>query len=65
MDLILWAIVAAFIAWELYAHFVARNRSAHTLSNRIHWLERRHGWTRVPVAIACVLLLTHLVFSVP
>lgn len=65
-DIPLWVIVAAFIGWELYAHFIGKNRSAHTLSNRIWELYRRYGnGPRALVALAVALLFTHLVFQVP
>lgn len=64
-DLGLWLILAAFVAWEAFAHFVARNRGAHTLSNRVWALERRHPWTRLLVALAMVVATTHLVLQVP
>ncbi len=60
MDVILWLIVAAFILWELYAHFIGKNKSAHTLSNRIWALEKRWPKTRVLTVLACVLLILHL-----
>ena len=60
MDIILWVIVAAFIIWEFYAHVIAKNRKAHTLSNRIWWLEQRYPKTRALVALACLLLALHL-----
>jgi hypothetical protein len=47
-DLVLYAIIALFVAWELVAHFVYKNVFGHTLSNRILWLEERGG---VPVRI--------------
>ena len=59
-DLPLWIIVGAFIAWELYAHVIAKNRRSHTLSNRIWALEQRHPKSRAIVLIACVLLAAHL-----
>ena len=61
MDLILWAIVAVFVAWELYAHFVAKNKSAHTLSNRIRALEKRYPKTRVLTAVVLLVLALHLI----
>ena len=61
MDLILWAIVAAFVAWELYAHFVARNKAAHTLSNRIQALEKLYPKTRVLTAVVLLVLALHLI----
>jgi len=60
MDWILVAIILAFVAWELYAYFVARNRSAHTLSNRIWWLQKRHPKLRVVTVLVLVVLLLHL-----
>ena len=60
MDIVLWAIVAAFAVWEVVAHFVFRNRGAHTLSNRIWALEKRYPKTRAATALACLLLALHL-----
>lgn len=60
LDVILWAICAAFVAWELFARFVARNRYAHTLSNRIWALEKRHPKTRVATAVVLLVLALHL-----
>lgn len=60
MDNILWAIVAAFVGWEGYAHFVAKNKKAHTLSNRIWALETRYPKTRVLTAVVLVVLSLHL-----
>lgn len=61
LDLILYALVAVFIAWEAAAHYLLRNVRGHTLSNRIVWLERKGGWpVRVVVACACVALGVHL-----
>lgn len=61
LDAILYAIVAAFVAWEFVAHFTFHNRGAHTLSNRIAWLERRGGWpVRALVAAAVLALGLHL-----
>lgn len=60
-DLVLYLIVAAFVAWELAAHFAWHNRGAHTLTNRVAWLERRGGWpVRALVAAAVVALGVHL-----
>jgi hypothetical protein len=63
MDYILWAIVAAFIIWEAYAHFVMHNRRAHTLSNRISALEKRYPKTRVLVAVVLLVLALHLILN--
>lgn len=60
MDWILWAIVGAFLVWEAYAHFVARNRGAHTLSNRIWALEQRWPKMRVVTVLVLVALVLHL-----
>lgn len=65
MDILLWFLVASFVLWEMFAHFVMRNREAHTLSNRIWWLEKRYPKTRVVVGLACLVLLLHLTFQVP
>lgn len=65
MDIILWAICVLFIGWELFAHFIARNMYAHTLSNRIWWVEKRYPKTRFAVVLACLVLLTHLAFRAP
>ena len=64
-DIVLWAIVGLFVAWEAFAHFIAKNREAHTLSNRIWALERRWPVTRLVVAAAVALLGTHLVAGFP
>ena len=63
MDIILWVIVGAFILWELYAHFIARNAGAHTLSNRIQQLEKRYPKTRVLTAVVLLVLALHLTVS--
>lgn len=61
MDWILYAIIGTFVAWEAVAHYAFHNRSAHTLSNRIAWLEKRGGWpVRIVVAVAIVALGAHL-----
>jgi hypothetical protein len=60
VDTILWVICACFGVWELFAHFVARNRGAHTLSNRIWAMQNRWPRTRWLVRGACVVLLLHL-----
>ena len=61
IDAILYAIIAAFVAWEAVAHYVLHNDSGHTLSNRIIWLEGEGGWpVRVLVAAAVVVLGVHL-----
>lgn len=65
-DIPLWAIVGSFVGWELYAHFVAKNKAEHTLSNRIWRLEQKLGWPgRGLVAAAVAVLFAHLVFQVP
>jgi hypothetical protein len=77
VDVILWAILAvgvaaaaAFAAWEIYAEFVAKNRGAHTLSNRIFLAYQRRPWLRYVIAsflLAGVpflaLLFAHLVLQ--
>lgn len=63
LDWILWTIVAAFGAWEAFAHFVAKNRDAHTLSNRIQALEARYPKTRVLTAVVMLVLALHLVVA--
>ncbi len=60
LDLVLWAILGLFGAWEIFAHFVARNRGAHTLSNRILALEKAHPKTRVATVLVLVALILHL-----
>ena len=60
VDIILWLIVGAFLVWELYAHFIGKNREAHTLSNRIWALEQRYPKTRVLTAVALLVLALHL-----
>lgn len=61
LDAILYAEIAAFIAWEAVAHYLLHNRSGHTLSNRIAWLEHRGPlWVQLivrSVTAACVLAL--------
>lgn len=64
-DLPLWLLVAAFTGWELFAHFVARNRGEHTLSNRIWAAESRIPGFRVLVLAACLVLTTHLTAGIP
>lgn len=59
-DIGLWAIVAAFVGWEAFAHFVARNRGSHTLSNRIWALEARYPIARLGVGAALGALAAHL-----
>lgn len=63
LDWILWLIVAAFVVWELYAHFVAKNKEAHTLSNRIQALEKKYPKTRVLTAVVILVLALHLTVS--
>jgi hypothetical protein len=63
-DYPLWGIIASFIGWEVYAHFIGKNKESHTLSNRIWSLETKYPASRVGVFGACVLLLAHLVFHV-
>ena len=65
MDIPLWVMCGAFTAWEVFAHFVARNKQEHTLSNRIWALEQKYPKSRVAVAGAVFVLFTHLVFQVP
>lgn len=65
LDAILYAIIAAFVAWEAVAHFVLHNLSGHTLSNRIGALEHNKAWgwlVRIVVAVAVVVLGVHLEF---
>ena len=60
-DIALYAIILAFVIWEAIAHYVFHNQGAHTLSNRIAWLERKGGWpARVVVAGAIIALGVHL-----
>lgn len=60
-DWILYTIIALFVAWEAIAHFIVRNTTAHTLSNRILDLEHKHGlWVRILVAMAVTALGVHL-----
>lgn len=62
-DLFLWLLCGAFVGWEGFAHYVARNRSAHTLSNRVWALERLIGWlARVLVGAGTAALFLHLTF---
>lgn len=61
LDAVLYTIVAAFVVWEAVAHYAFHNARAHTLSNRIAWLEQRGGWpVRALVAAAVVTLGVHL-----
>jgi hypothetical protein len=61
LDPILYAIIALFVAWEAAAHYAFHNQQAHTLSNRIAWLERHGGWpVRAGVGLAVVVLGLHL-----
>jgi hypothetical protein len=64
LDWILWTILAvgggAFIGWESYAHFVAKNQEAHTLSNRILALEKKHWWVRILIPAILIALCVHL-----
>lgn len=64
-DIPLWLIVATFVGWEVFAHFVARNRGEHTLSNRIWALEKAWWPARVLVGAAVAVLFTHLTFQLP
>lgn len=65
-DLPLWLIVTSFVAWEAFAHYVARNRGSHTLSNRIWAAESKGGIAvRVLVGLAIATLFTHLEFHLP
>lgn len=65
-DPILWIIIAAFVVWELVAHFVLHNDEGHTLSNRIDVFEK---WAGAPgyaavigvLCAAAVVLPLHLV----
>ena len=61
-DPILWIIVAAFVVFELVAHFDFHNRNGmETLSHEITSAEARFGWpARVVVAAGCVALGLHL-----
>ena len=63
LDLILWGLLVAFAGWEIYARFFARNRGAHTLSNRIWALEQRWPFTRFLVAAGIGALGYHLLFQ--
>lgn len=60
VDLGLWLIIAAFVVWELLAHFVYRNRGPHTLSNRLETLGSAHPWFRWTLRLACLVLAVHL-----
>jgi hypothetical protein len=65
-DIPLWLLVGLFGGWEVFAHFIARNRGEHTLSNRIWALETKLGIpARAGVAASVALLFTHLVFQIP
>lgn len=64
----LWGIIASFIGWEMWCHFVMKNKGEHTLSNRVWFLEglKKSGLPfQVVVALACATLFTHLVFHLP
>lgn len=57
----LWGIIAAFVAWEFYAHFVRHNVGSHTLSNDIGRFERWAGPAgEILVVVVCLGLLAHL-----
>ena len=65
LDTILYLEILAFIAWEAVAHFVLHNRTGHTLSNRIGWLEHlgptyEQVITRIAVAASVIFLGVHL-----
>lgn len=62
LDIFLWALIALFVVWEAFAHFIAKNREAHTLSNRIWALEKKYPKSRILVVAAIALLFVHLVF---
>jgi hypothetical protein len=64
-DIPLWVICGMFVGWELFAHFVAKNKEEHTLSNRIAALERRFPVFRAITAGVVTLLFFHLTFQVP
>lgn len=65
-DLPLWGLIGSFVVWEVFAHFVARNRGSHTLSNRIWSWETKGGLAaRLAVAAAIIVLFTHLVLHIP
>lgn len=60
-DWILYAIIAAFLAWEGVAHWILHNRQGHTASNRIEAIEKKWGIpARIVVAAATVALGVHL-----
>lgn len=54
-DFILYIIIALFVAWEGVAHYILHNKSGHTASNRILWIERRGG-IGVRILVACVVI---------
>lgn len=57
LDIILYVIILAFVVWECLAHWVFRNKSGHTLSNRVEWLEREGGWPVRALVIAALIAL--------
>lgn len=60
-DPILWVLLGLFWVWEIIAHFVLKNQSGHTLSNRIKAFEKLAGWPgRVLVWAALIALGVHL-----
>jgi hypothetical protein len=65
MDTILWAIVGSFVSWELFAHFIGKNKRSHTLSNRIWAWEHNRPYKRAIVGTAMLYLTGHLVFQWP
>lgn len=60
-DVILYTIIAAFVAWEGIAHYVLHNKTGHTASNRILWIEKRGGIpVRILIAASVIALGVHL-----
>lgn len=60
----LWALLTAFLSWELFAHFTG-NKSQHTLSNRFWALEKKYHFTKILVGAGGLYLTGHLVFQWP
>jgi hypothetical protein len=61
-DPVLWLIVAAFVIFEIVAHYTFHNSDGmETLSHEIAAFETKYGWpARLLVAAAVVALGVHL-----
>lgn len=64
-DAPLYVIVGSFAAWEVYAAFFDKSRRRHTLSNRVHVLEKRHPKSRIAVFAVMLDVTAHLTFGTP